>query len=389
MKLLRKTILPVLLIILGLVLAFGFTELIVRFYLFHTRTISDKDCRQKDEWLHHSLVPNSTCRSKTKEWDIEFKVNSLGLRDSEYSIEKPENTYRILMLGDSFTEGYGVQLKDIFSKIVEEKLNLQDKERFEVINTGITGYSPLLEYLYLKKYGLEFDPDLVVMNFSMTDFYDDLIYGDKELLVEKDKLFKEEIPSTTWMPSISQKIKWWLHQNLVLYDFLVLRLKRIVNPGVYKKNIIDFEKGNIQSDQFAITREEINEKDYVLLLENSTENLLKIKQLLTENNIGFALVIIPYGHQVNDREWRKGRDFWGFEKGKIYSNQSISDLVDFAIANKIEILDLLPIYKKASRFFWDGNYYYPYDGHWNKKGHQLAAEKIYEFIYPIIKTKYK
>jgi len=382
---LKKVLFNFIFILLGLFIALGLTELIVRFYLYKTKVISDKNCRQEDQLLHHSLIPGSNCRSKTKEWDINFSVNSLGLRDYEYSLKKPESVFRILMLGDSFTEGYGVELEETFSKLLEKKLNIDKKKKFEVINAGVTGYSPLLEYQYLEKKGLQFQPDLVILNFSMTDFYDDFIFGNKKLLIEKDKMFKEKIPTTTWLPLISKKIKWWLHQNLALYDFLVLWLKRIANPGVYKKNIIDFEKGDIQNDQFAITRKEINEKDYALLLENSTENLLKIKQLLARNNIGFVLVIIPHGHQVNNQEWGKGRNFWGFEQGKTYSSQPISDLFIFAIANNIEILNLLPAYKKDPIISWNDNYYFSYDGHWNYHGHQLAAERIYQFFQNYLK----
>ena len=146
---LKKVLFNFIFILLGLFIALGLTELIVRFYLYKTKVISDKNCRQEDQLLHHSLIPGSNCRSKTKEWDINFSVNSLGLRDYEYSLKKPKSVFRILMLGDSFTEGYGVELEETFSKLVEKKLNTDKKEKFEVINAGVTGYSPLLEYQYL------------------------------------------------------------------------------------------------------------------------------------------------------------------------------------------------------------------------------------------------
>lgn len=396
-----KFLTGILLIALGLFLAFGLTELIVRFYLHKTRVISDKDCRQEDYLLHHSLIPDSNCRSKTKEWDVEFKVNSLGLRDYEYTKEKPQGVFRILMLGDSFTEGYGVELEEIFPKLLEKKLNTNEKKKIEIINAGITGYSPTLSYLWLQEYGLDFNPDLVVFNFSMTDFYDDLQYKKKLLIKEeriaeikekeveqiwaKGKLFTEEIPTTTWIPFISTSVKWWLHKNFASYDFVVLRLKTILNPDVYKDNIISFEKGDIQNDQFAITREEITEEDYALLLENSEGAILKIKQLLDSKDVNFLLVIIPYGHQINDKEWGNGRNYWQFEKGETYSSKCIDDLVGFAKKENIASLNLLPDYQKTKKGLFDPNYYFSFDGHWNYYGHQLAAEKIYQFLQSYLK----
>src|SRR6266540_1386201 len=56
-----------------------------------------------DPVLHHRARPDlSTTVSGTP-----FSTNSLGLRDREYASPKPSGTFRILMLGDSFTEGGG------------------------------------------------------------------------------------------------------------------------------------------------------------------------------------------------------------------------------------------------------------------------------------------
>ncbi len=393
-------------------LSFLLLELSLRFYLDKTRVISDKGCRRQDRILHHSLIPKSTCRSRTKEWDVQFKINSLGLRDYEYNKEKAEGVYRILMLGDSFTEGYGVEMEETFPKLLEKELNSKvEKGKFEVINAGITGYSPTLEYLYFRNYGLELKPDLVVLNFSMTDFYDDYIFKDrllvgkeelekiideaepekKELGVQekqiwaKGKAFEEEIPGFTipaspLIPFIPSSFKWWLHRNFVFYDFLTSRFKKILQPHLYKDNLIKFTAGDPGSDQFAIIREKVKEEDYQLLLQNSQKMILQFRDLTVEKEIGFLLVIIPYGHQVNDKEWGKGRKLWHFEKGKVYSSRSVDDLVNFTQKEKIKAVNLLPAFQKAKRSFFSPSYYFSYDGHWNSRGHQLAAKELFGFL---------
>lgn len=383
-------------IFLGFSLALVLTEGAVRIYLTTTKTISDQDCRQEDKLLHHSLIPNSACRSKTKEWDIKFEVNSLGLRDNEYSEEKPENTFRILMLGDSFTEGYGIELDNTFSKLLENKLkldNYDDGKKIEVINAGITGYSPILEYFYLKKHVLKLQPDLVILNYSMTDFYDDWKFKEKllveegqvEKLVEEqqvwieEKLFTEDIPQTTWIPFIPTSLKWWLHKNLASYDFIIVGLKKIFNPDVYKENLAEYKKGEISKDQFAITRDEISDEDYQKLMSNSENVLLKIREFLELNEIDFLLTIIPYGHQVDSQEWEEGRDYWQFEKNKIYSTECIEDLEYFAKENGIRVLNLLNVFQETKKDL-SNLYYFPYDGHWSIKGHRLAAEEMFRFL---------
>ena len=74
---------------------------------------------------------------------VDVKINSHGLRDYEYPLTKPPGTYRIIMLGDSTTFGWGVRLEDTAAKILERKLNEARSagyKRFEVINAGVGNY---------------------------------------------------------------------------------------------------------------------------------------------------------------------------------------------------------------------------------------------------------
>ena len=64
--------------------------------------------------------------------------------------KKLPGTRRILMLGDSFTEGDGVEYGETFSARLQAMLDSTVlPERWEVINAGVGSYAPLVEYLYL------------------------------------------------------------------------------------------------------------------------------------------------------------------------------------------------------------------------------------------------
>ena len=60
-----------------------------------------------------------------------------------YRKNSTENSFRILVLGDSLTEGYGVSAQQAFPCLLEKKLNLEfssDKNNtYEIINAGISG----------------------------------------------------------------------------------------------------------------------------------------------------------------------------------------------------------------------------------------------------------
>src|ERR1700721_790070 len=54
---------------------------------------------------------------------VPVSINSEGLRDREFSLEKPPGVYRVMMLGDSTTLGWGVRQEDTAEKFLKRKLN--------------------------------------------------------------------------------------------------------------------------------------------------------------------------------------------------------------------------------------------------------------------------
>lgn len=97
---------------------------------------------------------------------VEFRTNSHGLRDKQYSRSKPENTFRVAVIGDSFTMPAGVAIEDAFHSILEERFNNDLRNTsYEFINFGVGGYN-LRQYLAtLKSRASEYDPDLIIIGF--------------------------------------------------------------------------------------------------------------------------------------------------------------------------------------------------------------------------------
>ncbi len=94
------------------------------------------------------------------------RINSLGLRDREYSPDKPDGVFRILCLGDSCTFGYDIPVEYAYHSVLEDMLNADPVgpwARFEVLNAGVTGYSTEQMLGYLRHRGLMLEPDLVTV----------------------------------------------------------------------------------------------------------------------------------------------------------------------------------------------------------------------------------
>ncbi len=112
--------------------------------------------------------------------------NSQGWVESyDIAREKPPGTYRIFYVGDSFTEGC-VPMDESIASQVERHLNASGRpEKFEVINTGTSSYSPVIYYVLIRYYLAEYDPDLIVINVDMTDCFDDWKYRET-LIVDEE-----------------------------------------------------------------------------------------------------------------------------------------------------------------------------------------------------------
>jgi lysophospholipase L1-like esterase len=100
-----------------------------------------------------------------------YTINHDGLNERfNYSVDKPQNTYRIIAIGDSHTFGHYVNTEDSYPEQLEDKLNLvnqqnifcYDKTKIEVINLGVLGYDTEHAINRLKLKGLKYKPDLII-----------------------------------------------------------------------------------------------------------------------------------------------------------------------------------------------------------------------------------
>ncbi len=102
---------------------------------------------------------------------VQIRINSHGYRDRERTLEKPAGTWRIAVLGDSVTFGWGVHLEDTFTQKMEQRLNQRpDGQQYEVLNFGVPAYNTAQEVADFAARGLAYDPDVVLLVFVDNDF---------------------------------------------------------------------------------------------------------------------------------------------------------------------------------------------------------------------------
>lgn len=104
-----------------------------------------------------------------------YHFNNDSFKDRyNYSIEKAEGIYRIIILGDSNVEGKFVNTESSFPEQLEDLLNLkqcQNIKKFEVLNMGVSGYDIQYSLERYKRRGMKYHPDLVLWYISGPSFH--------------------------------------------------------------------------------------------------------------------------------------------------------------------------------------------------------------------------
>jgi hypothetical protein len=112
-------------------------------------------------------------RPRANAWEVDegiawTKINSHGYRDRERTMLKPLDTYRLAVLGDSYTEARQVSMETTFTSLAEQALNGRacfPGRRIEVLNFGVPGYGTGQQLLQLRERVWQFDPDMIVLQF--------------------------------------------------------------------------------------------------------------------------------------------------------------------------------------------------------------------------------
>lgn len=152
----RKLLTRLSLIVVGILLAGIVLEVGLRFAGFQTSSTHSKEYTRYHPVFGWEKIPHGGGWFHRPEYRTYVRFNSKGLRDREYPYEKGAGTFRILILGDSFVEGYSVDADDLVSEVLEMELK---KARLgmqvEVINGGTSGYSTDQEFLFYREEGMK------------------------------------------------------------------------------------------------------------------------------------------------------------------------------------------------------------------------------------------
>src|SRR5687768_1124977 len=119
--------------------------------------------RMTNDVLSFELVPSFKGQYK----GAMFETNRWGMRDLDYELKPPTGTYRIALVGSSFTMGAGVPLEKTHEWLIEDRLNREGPSlpgrRYEILNFSVGNYGVLQEVAVLTRKVFPFAPNAVLL----------------------------------------------------------------------------------------------------------------------------------------------------------------------------------------------------------------------------------
>lgn len=278
-------------------------------------------------------------------------TNSVGFKDrSKRNVELKPNRYRIIFIGDSFTEGVGYGYDDTFAGIIDSHLAPYN---IEILNASSASYSPKLYYLKIK-YLLE----NVGLRFNELYVFTDK--GD----IEDELLYENFTPSRkNHLANIFLKTHSFFHTHSFFYNRLFNFAKgnpwikdicnRIMGyPNFYINYPSNWRWSFCEStDSFP----QVIEKAFSLAQINTD----RLFELCRKHNIKMNIVVFPSPYILAYPQESCYEKFWK----------------EFCQTRKINFVDLIPDFKKETNFGEKTNeFFITGDMHFNKKGHSLVAD---------------
>jgi lysophospholipase L1-like esterase len=114
--------------------------------------------------------PSITILKPNQHFDT-INVNSFNFRGDEILKNKPEGTYRIFLVGGSTAFGWGsTSDENTITGFLQKMFNgIETDKKIEIINAGVPGANSIREVHYIKKFLLEFKPDMIIVYDGVND----------------------------------------------------------------------------------------------------------------------------------------------------------------------------------------------------------------------------
>ncbi|MCK5236729.1 MAG: SGNH/GDSL hydrolase family protein [Deltaproteobacteria bacterium] len=276
-----------------------------------------------DPGIGKRLAPNR----KTIFKGARFTTNEFGYRERAVTLKKPVDTFRLAVLGRSFSMGFGVDDDEVYSRRLELLLNDYRSEKYQVLNFAVGGYNLNQSSLSYEKHVRQFDPDMIIL-----------------------PIYPGEIESMLPIKYNRPPVFSWLNfRRAYLRAFFTYEMYR----KWYKKNI------NVVTPRGVYKAPKKKRRPTV----NAEEVLFEFLERRRAEGVPVVIVVLPKIEKVYDKQ-------------KVLKIKEVSDTR--------EGVHFINVYELLGRKLDRSETIYPGDHHPNAGVHQLYAEHIFSGLKEIL-----
>jgi hypothetical protein len=343
------------------------------------------------------------------------RINSEGLRDVEHAKQKPPNTIRIAVIGDSYAEALQVPLEKTFWAVMAEKLRqcpAYAGRQVEVINFGVSGYGTAQELITLRDKVWDYAPDIVLLAVCTgNDITDNsralkrtdipyFVYGDGGQLA-LDNSFQSSRAFRLQHSALNRAGRWLrdrlrfvqaIHEaQLVIKTYIAERRAQEQPPPPGSATSTAAPSPEQQPPPRAARPEELGLDNLIYSAPTDaawtdawrvTEGLIKLmRDEVRGKGAKFLVVTLSNGIQVHpDPQTRRAFMQRVGAADLFYPDARIKALGEREQITVLTLAPALQSYAEQQKVFLHGFDRNIGNGHWNILGHRIAGEMIAQKI---------
>ena len=313
---------------------------------------------------HHGLAANFPGYHAWGGSHYRLSTNSLGFKDhSTRIVPLIQDRHRVLLMGDSFTEGVGFDFDETFAGLLY-RAGLNSENQVEFLNAAVASYSPIIYYQKIKhllEIGLHFDE--VVVFSDLSDVHDE---ATRYFCIDEDPQYNVYCDLETVSDMrVKRDHPHFLARNFIVADRIRQTVKRAIHEWRHPTDMSYLARNTFRAGSWTLRG--IEPPLPPLQLEGgiarSLKNMQKLADLLAERRIPLTIAVYPWPNQLfyDDRESRQ-----------------VAIWRDFCAKNCKEFIDLFPAFfdEKDAHEGWYERLFIKGDVHFSAEGHRLMFREL-------------
>lgn len=311
-----------------------------------------------DEKTGFRLAPHLNQSMISSEFDVKIQTNEYGFRDDKIG---EKNGVRILLLGDSFTFGYGVSRDFLFADILEHQL------KAEIVNASVGGFEIIHQVKWFQTEGKHFDADLVVFGLYLGN---DLSRNDN---------WNENQDGNLYNPKIKYPLR---NRSIKIINLFRNIIYQNQYEAMQQKEWVPFP------DYLTMTRHNLSEaarKKYSY----SKKLLDELYADITKSGADFFVCMFPYKTVVDQRAGKRFQATLPDSHNSYDLERPSKEIESFLQDRGISYLNTIPAMKNYYKDQSNPSLFYHSDGHFTPEGHAFIAKQLGPILSSIIETKMK